>query len=209
MLSISALPLLSAHATPLSTRRPSAHVIHSVARSPRAPFPRLGPQTPDDAPSDADELSAAFFSFVAGEEEAFDDIRGFNEDLYAHLHQRPEYENSELYKNLRKRVDVTDPMYKELEQVKWGDLLVDAGPSPETTPGEAIETILRALRDVDEPQANHGLELLQSYSSTACAVNEKKTTPQQVRQRACASLVHPASRGCTVSCSSPAGARLL
>jgi len=135
----------------------------------------------DDAPTSDEELSSQFAQFIAGEAAA-SEVQGFNDDLYAHLNQRPEYETSELYKNLRKRVDVTDPMYKELERVKWGDLLDNAGPTSDTTPGEAIEVVLRALRDVDEPRPNYGLELLQRFSSTASALGQKGTTPDQLRE---------------------------
>lgn len=159
----------------------------AVARSSRrAGRTRLGHPcaSEDEAPQQDEELSTQFSKFIAGEAAA-SEVQGFNDDLYAHLNQRPEYETSELYKNLRKRVDVTDPMYNELEKVKWGDLLNNAGPTSETTPGEAIETVLRALRDVDEPSKNSGLELLQLFSSSASALNPNSQggmTPEQLRE---------------------------
>ncbi len=90
----------------------------------------------------------------------------FNKDLYEHLTRRPEYENSEMYAELRKRVDVDDPIYSELK-ARREMLASSPTPSPTQTPGEVIEIVLRALRDLDWPRPGHGVELLMSYSSKA------------------------------------------
>ena len=87
----------------------------------------------------------------------------FNSELYSHLSKRPEYETTEMYSSLRKRTDVDDPLYNELKQRR--EMLASAPmPSTTQTPGEVIELVLRALRDVDWPRENHGAELLRTYS---------------------------------------------
>ncbi|KAL1508636.1 hypothetical protein AB1Y20_004732 [Prymnesium parvum] len=183
--------LLGVHAhvrasVPIAAERPPW--IHACTQ--RARFSVPSAQAPDDVPAEEDEeLSARFREFVEGDKPPAD-IQGFNDDLYAHLNQRPEYETSALYKNLRQRVDVTDPIYQELEKVKWGDLLDNGGPTPDTTPGEAIEAVLRALRDVDEPREDYGLELLQRYSSSATVLGQPSTTAKQMRDYFTASKYH-------------------
>jgi hypothetical protein len=91
-------------------------------------------------------------------------LKNFNEELYAHLGKRPEYETSEMYSALRKRVDVDDPLYSELEKRR---AMLSSAPAPSTsqTPGEVIELVLRGLRDVDWPEPGNGVRMLQQYSS--------------------------------------------
>lgn len=99
-----------------------------------------------------------------------EDTSEFNDKLYEHLGRRPEYETSEMYAELRKRTDVTDPIISELQGklLSWREMLTDAPmPSPMQTPGEVIEIVLRALRDLDWPRPGHGVELLMRYSSDA------------------------------------------
>ena len=47
-------------------------------------------------------------------------------------------------------------------------------PNEEQTPGEVIELVLRALRDVDWPRAGHGVEILQSYSGPGSILGENR-----------------------------------
>jgi Asp-tRNA(Asn)/Glu-tRNA(Gln) amidotransferase C subunit len=88
------------------------------------------PASPDDAPTDDDELQQQLTDIVQ--------MKDFNNELYAHLNKRPEYETSELYSQLRKRQDVDDPLYSELESRR--EMLSNAPlPNEEQTPGEVIE----------------------------------------------------------------------
>lgn len=101
------------------------------------------------------------------------ELESFNSDLYEHLGRRPEYETSELYSSLRKRVDVDDPLYSELKERR---AMLENAPMPSTdqTPTEVIELVLRALRDVDWPRANHGTELLRTYSGPASILGDDR-----------------------------------
>ena len=100
-------------------------------------------------------------------------MKQFNSDLYAHLNKRPEYETSELYSSLRKWQDVDDPLYSELQSRR--EMLSNAPlPNEEQTPGEVIELVLRALRDVDWPREGHGVEVLQNYSGPASILGEDR-----------------------------------
>jgi len=95
----------------------------------------------------------------------------FNSELYSHLSKRPEYETTEMYSSLRKRIDVEDPLYNELKRRR--EMLENAPePCATQTPGEVIELVLRALRDVDWPRENHGAELLRSYSGPASILGD-------------------------------------
>ena len=64
--------------------------------------------------------------------------REFNDELYKHLNQRPEYETKELYKKLQSRIDVEDPLQGELKDVRER-FNEDTLPSPEQTPGEVAK----------------------------------------------------------------------
>ncbi|EOD21603.1 hypothetical protein EMIHUDRAFT_117065 [Emiliania huxleyi CCMP1516] len=64
--------------------------------------------------------------------------REFTSELYAHLQRRPDYETSELYKALRNRIDVVDPIYSNLEEAKGREAAV---PTPGQTPGEIIDLV--------------------------------------------------------------------
>ena len=122
--------------------------------------------TPDDVPDMGDDSLEKDLSATL-------QMKEFNNELYAHLNQRPEYETSELYSQLRKRQDVDDPLYSELE--KRREMLSNAPlPNEEQTPGEVIELVLRALRDVDWPRAGHGVEILQSYSGPGSILGENR-----------------------------------
>ena len=125
---------------------PDARVV-----SQRAPVSRpvIRAAEAEDTPAspEGSELSAEFNKLITDEK-----MQDFNDELYAHLGKRPEFETSEVYKNLRKRVDVSDPLSSELDQIK----AFRSGPTPEATPGDVIENVLRALRDVDSPSANAG-----------------------------------------------------
>jgi len=131
------------------------------------------PASPDDAPTDDDELQQQLTDIVQ--------MKDFNNELYAHLNKRPEYETSELYSQLRKRQDVDDPLYSELESRR--EMLSNAPlPNEEQTPGEVIELVLRALRDVDWPREGHGVEVLQNYSGPASILGENRpeVTPEKL-----------------------------
>jgi hypothetical protein len=100
-------------------------------------------------------------------------MQEFNSAFYAHLSKRPEYQDSELYTSLRKRQDVDDPLYKELKERR--SMLTNAPkPNESQTPGEVIELVLRALRDVDWPRPNHGIECLMRYSGPASILGDKR-----------------------------------
>jgi len=100
-------------------------------------------------------------------------LEKFNSELYSHLSKRPEYETTEMYTSLRKRIDVDDPLYNELKQRR--EMLASAPmPSTTQTPGEVIELVLRALRDVDWPRENHGAELLRNYSGPASILGDDR-----------------------------------
>jgi len=112
----------------------------------------------DEPASDLDEASKEFNELAKDQ---------FTTELYSHLQKRPDFETSELYSSLRKRVDVDDPIYNELKDRR--DMLEknpSSLPSTEQTPGEVIELVLRALRDVDWPHPAHGIEVLRNYSGT-------------------------------------------
>lgn len=110
---------------------------------------------PDDVPNERTDLSKELNEQL--------ELNEFTKGLYDHLNKRPEYETSEIYSALRKRQDVDDPLYSELEARR--EMLANAPlPNEEQTPGEVIELVLRALRDVDWPRPNHGVEVLRNYS---------------------------------------------
>jgi len=75
----------------------------------------------------------------------------FTSELYAHLQRRPDYETSELYKALRNRIDVVDPIYSNLEEAKGREAAV---PTPGQTPGEIIDLVLIALREDRADRSN-------------------------------------------------------
>lgn len=105
------------------------------------------------------------------------ETREFNRDLYEHLGKRPEYETSELYAALRKRQDVDDPLYSELAK-RRATGADTPNPNTEQTPGEVIELVLRALRDVDWPTEGHGIEVLRQYSGPASILGEEDKRPE-------------------------------
>jgi hypothetical protein len=122
--------------------------------------------SPDDVPDISDDLLQKDLRDTL-------QMKEFNNELYAHLNKRPEYETSELYSQLRKRQDVDDPLYSELESRR--EMLANAPlPNEEQTPGEVIELVLRALRDVDWPREGHGVEVLQNYSGPASILGEDR-----------------------------------
>ena len=138
----------------------------SVRRHAAPCMPMRDDITPDDVPDMGDDSLEKDLSATL-------QMKEFNNELYAHLNQRPEYETSELYSQLRKRQDVDDPLYSELE--KRREMLSNAPlPNEEQTPGEVIELVLRALRDVDWPRAGHGVEILQSYSGPGSILGENR-----------------------------------
>jgi len=101
-------------------------------------------------------------------------MQEFNKGLYAHLNKRPEYETSNMYSALRKRQDVDDPLYSELKERR--EMLANAPmPNEDQTPGEVIELVLRALRDVDWPRPGHGAEMLMKYSGPASILGDDGT----------------------------------
>lgn len=111
-------------------------------------------------------------------------MQEFNKGLYAHLNKRPEYETSNMYSALRKRQDVDDPLYSELKERR--EMLANAPlPNEDQTPGEVIELVLRALRDVDWPRPGHGAEMLMTYSGPASILGNDGTavTADMVRRR--------------------------
>jgi len=125
---------------------------------------RMLADSPDDLPTsaDADKLANDLANFQMDE---------FNKGLYEHLNKRPEYETSSMYSQLRKRQDVDDPLYGELKERR--EMLSNAPqPNEQQTPGEVIELVLRALRDVDWPRPGHGVEMLQSYSGPASILGD-------------------------------------
>ena len=131
------LPAASAFA-PGATVPPS----RAVACSRAGPRPPLlndpGPITPDDVPSMADDDLQKELSETL-------QMKEFNDELYSHLNRRPEYETSELYSQLRKRQDVDDPLYSELESRR--EMLANTpAPNEEQTPGEVIECVNAAAR---------------------------------------------------------------
>ena len=119
---------------------------------------------------EAEDSAEAFNSDKLLEALDSQQLEAFNSDLYEHLNKRPEYETSELYSSLRKRVDVDDPLYSELKERRDRVMSDSPLPSPTQTPGEVIELVLRALRDVDWPHAGHGVEVLRNYSSPKSAL---------------------------------------
>ena len=122
---------------------------------------------PDDVPSSMDDDS------LTKELNAQLELSDFNKGLYEHLNRRPEYETSEMYSALRKRQDVDDPLYSELEARR--EMLSNAPlPNEEQTPGEVIELVLRALRDVDWPRPSHGVEVLRNYSGPASMLGDDR-----------------------------------
>jgi hypothetical protein len=96
--------------------------------------------------------------------------REFSSDLYAHLQKRPDYENSEMYKSLRSRVDVQDPILSDLEKVKDRDAAV---PTPGQTPTEILDLVLIALREDREGTVNMtaGVETLMRFSGPGSAIH--------------------------------------
>lgn len=119
----------------------------------------------DSPPPTDDEFSRELYEQLK--------TQAFTDDLYQHLSQRPEYETAELYKGLRARQDVSDPIYNELERRR--EMLADVSmPTEAQTPGEVIELVLRALRDVDFPREGHGVEVLRKYSSTRSSIAAEK-----------------------------------
>lgn len=100
-------------------------------------------------------------------------MKDFNNELYSHLNKRPEYETSEMYSALRKRQDVDDPLYSELE-ARRETMAETPSPNEDQTPGEVIELVLRALRDVDWPSAGHGVKILQTYSGPASILGDDR-----------------------------------
>lgn len=119
---------------------------------------------PDDLPAE-DTLSKELSQQV--------ELQEFNKGLYDHLNKRPEYETSEIYSALRKRQDVDDPLYSELQARR--EMLSNAPlPNEDQTPGEVIELVLRALRDVDWPRPGHGVDVLRNYSGPASILGDDK-----------------------------------
>jgi len=119
---------------------------------------------PDDVPNASTELSRQLNEQL--------ELNEFTKGLYDHLNKRPEYETSEFYSVLRKRQDVDDPLYSELEARR--EMLSNAPlPNEEQTPGEVIELVLRALRDVDWPRDGHGVEVLRNYSGPASILGDE------------------------------------
>ena len=117
----------------------------------------------DDAPELDNELSRQLKEELIKRSDSPDEpIDSFNDDLYAHLSRRPEYETSNIYKNLRKRVDVDDPLYNELK-LRREEVKNAPKPNPSQSPGDVIEVVLRSLRDMDWPSEAYGLELLMEY----------------------------------------------
>jgi hypothetical protein len=123
-----------------------------------------GVTDPEDLPAD-DSLSKELNQQV--------ELQEFNKGLYDHLNKRPEYETSEIYSALRKRQDVDDPLYSELQARR--EMLSNAPlPNEDQTPGEIIELVLRALRDVDWPRPGHGVDVLRNYSGPASILGDDK-----------------------------------
>lgn len=100
------------------------------------------------------------------------ETRTFNEDLYRHLAQRPEYETSELYKQLRQRIDVSEPLYSSLEKNK--DRALSSGqetPDAAKTPGEVIDLVLRALREKRGSDDVTGIQVLMKFMSPSSSIH--------------------------------------
>lgn len=127
--------------------------------------------TNDDSAQAADPDDLPTVDFLSKELTQQVELQDFNRGLYEHLNKRPEYETSELYSALRKRQDVDDPLYSELEARR--EMLSNTPqPNEEQTPGEVIELVLRALRDVNWPRDGHGVEVLQTYSGPASVLGD-------------------------------------
>lgn len=121
----------------------------------------------DDDPDRSDYLGSDLTRDFSEQVE----LNDFTKDLYAHLNRRPEYETSEIYAALRKRQDVADPLYSELEARR--EMLSNAPlPNEDQTPGEIIELVLRAMRDVDWPRPAHGVEVLRNYSGPGSILSD-------------------------------------
>ena len=145
------------------------------AARPPAPAPRMSADSlsPEDSPDFSDDALAKDFSSTLSSKAESGELEDFNNELYAHLNKRPEYETSELYSALRKRQDVDDPLYSELQARRESNEETPL-PNEDQTPGEVIELVLRALRDVDWPREGHGVEVLQTYSGPASILGEDR-----------------------------------
>jgi len=103
--------------------------------------------------------------------------REFTSDLYAHLQKRPDYETSELYKSLRSRVDVSDPIVSEMAQMTDRGAAV---PTAGQTPTEILDLVLLALREDRESSGNvtAGVETLMRFSGPGSSIHMGgKVTP--------------------------------
>ena len=130
--------------------------------------------TNDDSAQAADPDDLPTVDFLSKELTQQVELQDFNRGLYEHLNKRPEYETSELYSALRKRQDVDDPLYSELEARR--EMLSNTPqPNEEQTPGEVIELVLRALRDVNWPRDGHGVEVLQNGGGSQGDAGEAKS----------------------------------
>lgn len=148
---------------------PTASRASSSSRSASAAL-SLSSLPPEDSPDEAD---TSLTRDLAQELET----REFTSDLYAHLQKRPDYETSALYKSLRSRVDVPDPIYSDLEKVKDRDMAV---PTVGQTPTEIIDLVLIELREdrssSDNPAA--GVETLMRFSGPGSSIHMGgKVTP--------------------------------
>ena len=155
------LPGVTAFAAPVASTR----VVRNAA-------PRMAADS-DDTPDVSDDALAKELSSTVESMGEGSEMKDFNNELYSHLNKRPEYETSEMYSALRKRQDVDDPLYSELE-ARRETMAETPSPNEDQTPGEVIELVLRALRDVDWPSEGHGVEVLRSYSGPASILGEEQ-----------------------------------
>lgn len=148
----------------------------------------------------------------------------FNEELYRHLKQRPEYENSDMYRQLDQRLDVDEKFRYGTPSDADAALLTNCQlpkPSQATrppaatartrpprratpptparvptaqTPGEVIDIVLRALSSKDWERPEQGIELLRNYSSQASALAPTEEITPLVRATARARLAPSAYR---------------
>ena len=130
---------------------------------------------------DGDQAEAAGTAESDFEGESDSDLSSFTDELYAHLSKRPEYATSEFYKGIKSRVDVTEPMYSELDRRR--EMLTNASlPNPSLGPNDVIDLVLRALQDVDYPYEGHGVEVLMNCTGPGSSINpgSQKVSPEML-----------------------------
>ncbi|EOD05944.1 hypothetical protein EMIHUDRAFT_453564 [Emiliania huxleyi CCMP1516] len=149
------------HGPPLRHQRSRASTLCADGSAPGADGGE-GAAPKDSAAAEEDSLARDLAEEIG--------TREFTSELYAHLQRRPDYETSELYKALRNRIDVVDPIYSNLEEAKGREAAV---PTPGQTPGEIIDLVLIALREdrADRSNPAAGVETLMRFSGPGSSIH--------------------------------------